>query len=89
MMRVLKYTKTDTKRPYLHIMKRIILNIDEDVDDVTALEAALSVVKMGKISKTSRGEQYCFHSVTANDVDIAVTKQKSGTESFFIYYGTI
>jgi len=66
-------------------MKRIILNIEEDVEDVAALEAALSVVRMGKISKTSRGEQYCFHSVTTDDIVISVTKTKNGTESFFIF----
>jgi hypothetical protein len=71
-------------------MTRLILNIDEtgNPDPLTiedAVKCALEVVKMGKISETSRGKQYCFHTIAMSDVHVAVTKQKSGTETFNIY----
>lgn len=67
------------------IMKRIIINIDDNVTDSEAVESAFAVIKEGKTSKTSRGEQYCFHSVTYSGIAVTVTKQKSGTETFSIY----
>jgi hypothetical protein len=65
-------------------MKRLILNIDEKMSDMQAMAAAMAVMQHGKISKTAHGDQYCFHSVTNSGVEISVTKQKSGTETFFI-----
>lgn len=66
-------------------MKRIIINIDNNVTDEQAIESALAVIREGKKSRTSRGNQYCFHSVTYSGIAITVTKQKSGTETFRIY----
>ena len=66
-------------------MKRLILNIDENLPDMQAVDAALAVVQQGKISKTSNGDQYCFHSITHSGVEVSVTKHKSGTETFFIH----
>ena len=65
-------------------MKRLILNIDENVPDMQAMAATMAIMQEGKISKTSNGDQYCFHSITNSGVEISVTKQKSGTETFFI-----
>ena len=65
-------------------MKRLILNIDENVPDMQAMAATMAIMQEGKISKTSKGDQYCFHSITNSGVEISVTKQKSGTETFFI-----
>ena len=66
-------------------MKRIIFNIDERISDTQAVESALAVILEGKISKTSKGEQYCFHSVTCDGINVSVMKLKSGTETFLIY----
>ena len=52
--------------------------------DMQAMAAAMAIMQHGKISKTAHGDQYCFHSVTTSGVEISVTKQKSGTETFFI-----
>jgi hypothetical protein len=49
-----------------------------------AMDAAMAVMQQGKISKTSNGDQYCFHSITHSGVEVSVTKHKSGTETFFI-----
>ena len=49
-----------------------------------AMAATMAIMQEGKISKTSKGDQYCFHSITNSGVEISVTKQKSGTETFFI-----
>ena len=65
-------------------MKRLILNISENVPEMQAITATMAIMQMGKISKTSRGNQYCFHFITNSGVEISVTKQKSGTETFFI-----
>lgn len=65
-------------------MRRIILNIEDGIPDQQAAECLIGVLRIGKISKTSRGEQYCFHTTTMSGLEITVTKQKSGTESFRI-----
>ena len=65
-------------------MKKLILNIDENLPDMQAMAAAMAIIQHGKISNTANGDQYCFHSVTTSGVEISVTKQKSGTETFFI-----
>ena len=65
-------------------MKRLILNIDDNVTDIAAIAATMAIVQEGKISKTANGDQYCFHSITNSGVEISITKRKSGTETFFI-----
>lgn len=68
--------------------RKLILTIDESVTDEEALQATLAVVAQGKISKTSLGKQYCFHSVTVMCVEVTVVKHKSGTETFYIRTAT-
>lgn len=40
--------------------RRIVIKPGEGVDDATAIRRVQQVVSEGKISKTSKGEQYCF-----------------------------
>jgi hypothetical protein len=65
-------------------MKKIILRIDDNIDDEKALRMALVVVEMGKISKTDGKDQYCFHSTFKDDTAVSVLKQPTGTETFYI-----
>jgi hypothetical protein len=65
-------------------MKKIILRIDESIDDEKAVELALIVVHGGKVSKTNGEDHYCFHTVFHDDSSVTVVKHPSGTETFYI-----
>ena len=66
-------------------MKRLILNIDDNMTEEAALWYALQVAKGGKVSETSKGKQFCFHTVFGGSRHVSVTKSKTGTETFNIW----
>ncbi len=65
-------------------MEKIIIKINDGVPNARAMRAALAVVEDGRISTTSYGPQYCFHTVFKDGVTVGVRKSKSGTEVFYI-----
>ena len=60
---------------------RIIIN-DKNVDDATALEAVLSVVKEGKIS--NEGKQYCY-ATRLDKIIVYANLAKTGTHVFDLW----
>lgn len=66
-------------------MKRLILNImDDSIDDDEALYKVAMVVQGGKVSETSKGEQYCFATVFRDGIMVEAHKTKLG-HSFRVY----
>ena len=66
---------------------KIIIHID-DVAPATALSLVDSVVRMGLISETANGKQYCFHASFLNHTyDVSAKKSKGETHTFYVYKG--
>jgi len=67
--------------------RRIIIEIrDEEVSDEFALRYVTEVIKGGKISKTNGVEQYCFHTVFKNGLQVtAREKRKTKADSFVVH----
>ena len=65
-------------------MKKLILRINDEIKDSKAVEYVQYVINQQKISKTSMGEQYCFHIGFKDGANVSVVKHKSGTETFYI-----
>jgi hypothetical protein len=64
-------------------MSRIIINNNADIPDRVALDFAITVIHMGKISETNKVDHYC-HATTIGDFTVWSTVTKSGTYSFTI-----
>lgn len=67
-------------------MRRITITVEDGIDDETALERLLHVVKEGKVSRGNNKDHYCW--LTAYHDGIMVhSKPKYGTDSdrFLIY----
>lgn len=56
--------------------KFIIENRCADISPMMALERVLQVMERGKISKTSKGEQYCFATTFSDNTIIYADKNK-------------
>ena len=65
-------------------MRKLILRIDDEIEDLEALYMAITVVKYGKISETAGQPQYCFHTRFKAKREVSVLKRPSGTETFYI-----
>jgi hypothetical protein len=62
-------------------MRNLIIKNESDADDINALWLVLQVVKAGRISKTSRGPQYCFVNLT-DKYEIFSSRTKNGSDVF-------
>lgn len=60
---------------------KIIINA-ENVDDATALDTVLSVVRQGKIS--NEGKQYCY-ATRLNKITVYASLTKTGTHVFDLW----
>ena len=56
-------------------MGKIIIQNNSSLDDMIAIDRVQQVMRLGRISETSAGRQYCFVS-TFSDVDVAALKNK-------------
>lgn len=74
-------------RQFIYTMSKIIIKNETELSDAEALWLVLSVVKGGRVSKTVRGEQYCFVSTTKKYVILA-DRTKSGSDVFTIAHRT-
>lgn len=68
-------------------MKKLILRVEDNISDEDALQYTQSVVRMGKISKTSKSKQYSFHSVVKGYIHVVCTRRSTTTQTFYIYKG--
>ena len=63
--------------------KRIIINNESSLSDLTAVKKVYRVIESGLISNGHNGKQYCFATVFA-DCEVFCKLSKSGTHTFFI-----
>jgi hypothetical protein len=63
-------------------MQKIIIETDLDVD--LATRYVLKVIEKGKISKTSKGDQYCFSTIWDSGVIVESFKNKN-SDRFIVY----
>ena len=68
-------------------MGRIIIDIRDNIGDCEAVDAVLSIIHCGKISKDSKGkEHYCWHTQLYNGIHVSVSpKYKTDTEKFIVH----
>lgn len=61
--------------------RKMIIEITEEVGDYEALEALLSVISIGKISKGAKGkDHYCWLTIDHRNIAVS-TKPKYGTNN--------
>ena len=63
-------------------MPRMIVTIDDTVDDLTAAYAVLKVIQQGKISESKNGRCYCFVTTFKNGVRVYAERTKTGADTF-------
>jgi hypothetical protein len=67
--------------------RRIIISISDDITDEKAVSSVLKVIKQGRISKTKGNKQYCFLTITPDDIAIyAREKYKENSADSFVVY---
>ena len=66
---------------------KFIIDNQSDCSDEHALELAMDVVGLGKISESAYGSQYCYHTRFKDGHSVSVFKRKSGTQRFLILNG--
>lgn len=64
--------------------KLIIRNYTE-LSDIEVLSYVISVVKEGRVSKTGKGPQYCFHTTFKDNIEVSVVKSGKDTETFYVF----
>ena len=64
--------------------KLIIRNYTE-LSDIEVLGYVISVVKEGRVSKTGKGPQYCFHTTFKDNIEVSVVKSGKDTETFYVF----
>ena len=64
--------------------KLIIRNYTE-LSDIEVLSYVISVVKEGRVSKTSKGPQYCFYTTFKDNIEVSVVKSGKDTETFYVF----
>ena len=64
--------------------KLIIRNYTE-LSDIEVLSYVISVVKEGRVSKTCKGPQYCFHTTFKDNIEVSVVKSGKDTETFYVF----
>lgn len=62
---------------------RIIINNESSLSDVDAINRVHEINSFGKISETSKGNQYCF-ATTFEDCTILCMMTRTGTNTFYI-----
>lgn len=70
-------------------MRRIIINIDDDVnhlEDSNIIQRVLSVVNQGRISKTANREHYCHVTTWTDRTGVFATRNAKGTDIFRVFY---
>ena len=63
-------------------MPKMIITIDDTVDDLTAAYAVLKVVQHGRISENKNGRSYCFVTTFKDGVKVAADLTPSKTDTF-------
>ena len=66
-------------------MSKMIIHNLTSLSDLETLKMCTSVVDMGKVSKGTYGEQYCFVSTFRTGHHLSCNKSKSGTYTFKIW----
>lgn len=67
-------------------MRKITIEIDDDIEDLTAMWAALNVVRYGRVS--DNGRQYCFVTTFKNGVKVFTRRTRAGTDVFHVTKGS-
>lgn len=62
--------------------KFIIYNNDDSIGDYEAVSFIRAVISEGKVSKTSKGKQYCFATRFKSDVVVTCNKLREDTFTF-------
>lgn len=63
-------------------MPRMVITIDDTVDDLTAAYCVLKVIEQGKISESKNGRCYCFVTTFKNGVRVYAERTKTGADTF-------
>ena len=57
---------------------KLIINYDEELKETEVLEYVKEVIRLGKVSETNKGKQYCFVTQFADGVIVFADKIKTG-----------
>lgn len=63
-------------------MPKMIITIDDTVDDLTAAFCVAQVVRQGRISESKNGRCYCFLTTFKNGVRVYAERTGAGTDTF-------
>lgn len=67
-------------------MRKITIEIDDDIEDLGALWATLNVVRYGRVS--DNGRQYCFVTTFKDGVEVFARRTRAGTDVFHVVRGS-
>lgn len=67
------------------LKNKIIIRNYTDHSDLHVLELVKSIVAQGRMSETSKGSQYCFHTTFLDGTNISIIKSGKDTETFYVY----
>ena len=66
-------------------MNKLIIRNYTKLSDLEVLTYIITVVNEGKISETSKGPQYCFHTTFKDNIGVSVVKSGKETETFYVF----
>lgn len=64
---------------------KLIIRNYTDLNDIDVMSYVLTVMYNGKISETSKGQQYCFHTSFDGGIGVSVVKSGKDTETFYVF----
>ena len=66
---------------------KIIIKNETSLSDAAILSHVIDVIEEGRVSKTSKGKQYCFVTAFGGGPTIYADRTESGTDIFTIKKG--
>ena len=65
-------------------MPKLIITIDDTVDDLNAAYYVMKVIQQGRLSETKNGRCYCFITTFTNGVRVCCNRTKAGADTFWV-----
>jgi hypothetical protein len=68
-------------------MSKIIIKIDDEVDEIRAMEMIRKVIGMGRVSETKYGATFCFVTSFKDRSHVYCDRTKTGTDTIRVSKG--
>lgn len=65
-------------------MSKLIITIDDTVDDLTAAYYVMKVIQQGRISESRNGRCYCFATTFKDGGQVLAERTAAGTDTFWV-----